>query len=125
MLTYKEDIRKGTITTVVNDQLFQEKEVQKTITVIENEEEVEQEITVTERVIIEDRIAKAFTCKASKIDSLFSEHGGSILTTNDYTDQHDTNKLNILMLQTSLANWQQMDEWIVDTEHELVKQFSE
>lgn len=116
MISYNEDLEKGMVTIIVKDQLFQEKEI-----------DVDGDLII-ERKIIEDRIAKPFKYKSEVIDFMFSNYGQTISKTKSYTEQQNVNKSTILLAQTISASergWLGMNEWINDTEHNIVNKFSE
>lgn len=125
MLSYNENIRKGITTIVIEETLFQEKNSVRTITEVENDVEVEKEIEIVERLIVENRIAKAYTYKASEIDSFYSAYGSTISKIESFSQQQDLNKQTILLLHTSEANRQGMSNWVADTEHVIVLKFTE
>lgn len=117
MQSYKTDDLTGKTTIVIKSEFFQEK------TVTKNVDGEEQE--VVERIIVQSDISEAFNFEREKIDAFFSAYGTTISKTKSYSDQQDQNKLIILLAQTVDAKWEGMTEWIPDTEHEIVSQFTE
>lgn len=126
MVSYKEDLKTGRVTIVVVDKLIQEKNSTRTVTQQIDGNDVDVEINVIERVVIETRQPIPFTFDSNTIDAMFSSLGTTISKTKSYTEQQNTNKTTILIAQTVQGNgWQGMTNWIADTEHLLVSEFSE
>lgn len=131
MKSYHEDLSSGKITIIVADELFKEKEVTKIIKEIDNEgNEVEKEVIIVERLIIEKRQPIPFIFSTSFIDTVFLSTGITISKTKSYTAQQNELKTIILIAQTKTAGenntgWQGMNDWVKDTPHEIVTEFTE
>lgn len=117
MQSYKTDDLNGKTTIVIKSEFFQEKTVTKNVDGEEKE--------VVERIIVQSDIAEAFSYSRQEIDGFFSAFGITISKTKSYSEQQDANKITILLAQTVDAEWEGMTEWIPDTDHEIVSQFSE
>lgn len=102
---------------MVESHFFIEKKVSKEI---EGEEK-----EITERMIIQRNKPEPFYLTVDEINGLYSSIGTSIVTTDNYFDKQNENKLTILLAQTKSVEWQGMTEWIPDTEHEVVPAFTE
>lgn len=129
LVSYKEDLVNNKVTVIIKDELIQEQEAIKEVTVIVDGSEVTENVTITERVIIGELKTQAFVYTTDFIDSVFSTIGVDILKTSSYTNQSNQNKIIILIAQTVSAStdgtgWYNMTNWIPDTEHELVANFS-
>lgn len=107
------DLEKNQIGTIVTDQLFQEQEV-----------EID-EVTVVERRIIESRQGKAYLFNIEDIDNFYQIIGSSITKTKGFSTGLKENLVSVLIAQTAEASRQTMSNWIPDTEHILVKEFTE
>ncbi len=116
MQSYKTDDLTGETVIVIKSEFFQEKTVTKSVDGEEQE--------VVERKIVQSDIAEAFSFKREEIDAFFSAYGTTISKTKSYSEQQDQNKMTILLAQTVDAQWEGMTEWIPDTEHTIVSNFS-
>lgn len=127
MLSYSEDLVTGKVTIIIKDQLVLEEAKQRVEMQLVDEVETEVTVDFVERMIVEDRIAKAFVFPNATIDSLFSLIGSDILKAENYTTQQNATKTTILIAQTISASangWQGMNSWEEDTEHEIVTKFT-
>lgn len=116
MQSYKTDDLTGETVIVIKSEFFQEK------TVTKNVDGEEQE--VVERKIVQSDISEAFSFRREQIDAFFSAYGTTISKTKSYSEQQDQNKMTILLAQTVDAQWEGMTEWIPDTEHTIVSNFT-
>lgn len=106
------DLEKQQVSTIVTDQLFQEQEI-----------EVDGE-TIIERIIIEERQGKAYLFKVEDIDNFYQIIGTSITKTIGFSSGLSKNLTDVLIAQTVGAKRQTMTNWIPDTDHVIVSQFT-
>tara|TARA_R110000772_G_scaffold16390_3_gene46610 strand:- start:98 stop:544 length:447 start_codon:yes stop_codon:yes gene_type:complete len=112
------DLKKNVVKTIVRDCLFKEQEVP--FVDDQGDDQV-----YTERIILEVRKEALFSYKIEEIDSFFQAVGTDITMLSGFSTGLQDNLGVVLSMQTTLAERQTMTNWIVDTPHILVKEFSE
>lgn len=138
MVKFSQDLSKGTTTVTIRDVWFQEQEKIKDIVEMQYDE-FGQSIEVVvgqdvyqERLILNKTQFKDYTYPNSIIDGAFELVGSEINKGgNNYSIQHDSNKLAIFIAQTQMAandgsGWYGMTNWVVDdlTDVKIVKKFT-
>ncbi|AUS04474.1 hypothetical protein [Pseudotamlana carrageenivorans] len=106
------DLEKRVIRTIVTDVLFQEQEI-----------EIDEE-TITERLIIETRQGEAYEYTIKEIDDFYALIGTDITKEEGFSVGLLSNLTSVLIAETSSYERQTMSNWIPDTEHVLVHEFT-
>ena len=81
-------------------------------------------INVVERLIIEKKKSKAYVYKINEIDEFYQSIGSSITKTKGFSTGLLDNLTKVLIVQTSNFERQTMKNWIADTPHQIVHEFT-
>jgi hypothetical protein len=125
MLFFNQNLKQKTVTVLIQDSLIQENPRTITITKTVKDElgnrvPQTEEIDIIERKIIKTLPSQEYTYPDSKIDLIFESVGSNItLGSNNYSEQHNTNKLAIFLAQTITASengsgYYKMIDWVLD-----------
>ncbi len=121
MSSFNFNIETLTFTTIVKDSLFQEKEIETQVT---DDEGNTIDKTIVERKVIEERQAIAYKYTVDSIEEFYQLLGQTISKSTGFSNGLIANLTVVLIAQTGQYKRQTMTNWIVDTDHTIVKEFS-
>ena len=123
---FRVDIEKQTVSTIVQDKLFQEQDFTVDITETDSEGvETTTPVTTTERKYVNTKQATAYSYSFAEIDGFYDQLGSDITKATGFTTGILENLVTVLIAQTSFYERQTMSNWILDnSEHVEVRQFT-
>ncbi|AUS06492.1 hypothetical protein [Pseudotamlana carrageenivorans] len=115
------DLDKQVVKTIVTDVLFQEQ----TIEQIQEIDGEEQPVNIVERRIVEQRQGVAYQFSVAEIDAFYQNIGSDITKEIGFSTGLKDNLTSVLIAETTSYQRQTMANWVPDTPHVLVNEFTE